>query len=768
MRIGSFNFFPTVLSASIASLMMSPAMAQSGQGEGAEPGLPTVTIRANRGTIQERFEAPGSRVIVGRDDIEQMGADTVSDVLRQLPGVFATTSADGRTEIRMRGMDRNATQILVDGERTSNGRRGGQLPFDQIPSELIERIEVIRSPTPEFSGATGGTINIVLKQSTIQRETNARLTNQFLNDRNAAQVFFSRTGPVNELTADEQKLPPEQRPIPTTYFFMLSAYERLGGVDRQSTVSEFAANSTEERQDSSRSRTKEAMIIPRFTIKPSLKDTITINPFFIVTQSQNSVEGSVTGFNAGSPFSINSSDLTKTDRNLARISTTWAHRFTGNRLETRLFLERGKENTRRSYNSTTIGSGTPSSALTLDDLRVESVWNLTTKLQGFEDTKVWALGAEIDNRVLTADTVTTVTIAQAGPRAPSSLAYRAEQVQAAIWGQNEWSVFGKSTLVGGIRYEGVSRDTLSGGISYSDDWKRWQPSLNIRTPITPGLQLRAGLAQVTRIPALLDSVGRTVPSVGINSSTRPDVVGNPRLKSETTLSLDVGIEIRLGGESAAPSATGGQGRGGQGRPGGDVPADGQAGVNLFLRDIKDPIVRSTTFDTVNKRWSQRPENGDSGMAWGVETDLKIPLNAVGLAGWNFNGNASLLASKGDLAKGGVGRIPGQPRYLVNMSIAKPIPRAGGFFGGATLSLVGASDLKDSSTSGGKSEALTRLDAYVGQVVAKLGYWRLGINNLNNAGRNRARYDFDSVGNVRTELANERSGRSVFLTVGTRF
>jgi outer membrane receptor for ferrienterochelin and colicins len=765
MRIGSFNFFPTVLSASIASLMMSPAMAQSGQGEGAEPGLPTVTIRANRGTIQERFEAPGSRVIVGRDDIEQMGADTVSDVLRQLPGVFATTSADGRTEIRMRGMDRNATQILVDGERTSNGRRGGQLPFDQIPSELIERIEVIRSPTPEFSGATGGTINIVLKQSTIQRETNARLTNQFLNDRNAAQLFFSRTGPVNELTADELKLPPEQRPIPTTYFFMLSAYERLGSVDRLSNVNSSSGNSTEAREDNSRSRTKEAMIIPRFTIKPGLKDTITINPFFIVTQSQNSVEGNVTGSNNVGPFSISSADLTKTDRSLARVSTTWARRFSGTRLETRVFLERGKEDTHRSYNSTTTGSGTPSSALTLDDSRVESVWNLTTKLQGFEDAKVWAVGGEIDNRVLTANTVTAV---QTGPGTSSNLAYRAEQVRAAIWGQNEWSVFGKSTLVGGIRYEGVSRDTLSGGISYSDDWKRWQPSLNIRTPITPGLQLRAGLAQVTRIPALLDSVDRIVPSVGINSSTRPDVVGNPRLKSETTLSLDVGIEIRLGGESAVPSGTGGQGRGGQGRPGGDVPADGQAGINLFLRDIKDPIVRSTTFDTVTGRWSQRPENGDSGMAWGVETDLKIPLNAVGLAGWNFNGNASLLASKGDLANGGVGRIPGQPRYLVNMSIAKPIPRAGGFFGGATLSLVGASDLKDSSTSGGKSEALTRLDAYVGQVVAKLGYWRLGVNNLNNAGRNRARYDFDTAGNIRTELANERSGRSIFLTVGTRF
>jgi outer membrane receptor for ferrienterochelin and colicins len=196
----SHHFRITVLALLIMNIAEPKlTFAQATQGEAAEPGVTTITVRGSRGTLQERFEAPGSRVIVGRDDIEQMGADTVSDVLRQLPGVFANTGADGRTEIRMRGMDRGATQILVDGERTSNGRRGGQLPFDQIPSELIERIEVIRSPTPEFSGASGGTINIVLKQSTIQRETNIRLTNQFFQGRQAGQMFFK---PASGKTAD--------------------------------------------------------------------------------------------------------------------------------------------------------------------------------------------------------------------------------------------------------------------------------------------------------------------------------------------------------------------------------------------------------------------------------------------------------------------------------------------------------------------------------------------------------------------------------------
>jgi outer membrane receptor for ferrienterochelin and colicins len=754
------------------------ALAQSSQGEAAEPGVTTVTVRGSRGTLQERFEAPGSRVIVGRDDIEQMGADTVSDVLRQLPGVFANTGADGRTEIRMRGMDRGATQILVDGERTSNGRRGGQLPFDQIPSELIERIEVIRSPTPEFSGASGGTINIVLKQSTVQRETNMRLTNQFFQGRQAGQLFFSRTGPVNDLTPEELALPPEKRPIPTTYFFMVSAYERLGGVNRIGTTTTTTGGTsfTDNRTDNSRSRTKEILIIPRFTIKPNLKDTITINPLFTATQTKSSVDGHVVGSST-----TGSLDETTTNRTLARVSTTWAHRYTANRLETRFSIERGQEDTQRNFTS----MGPTSSASTLADERAETVWNLATKLQGFEDAKVWVLGTEIDNRVLTANTLTTVTPIVLGPSTPNSLGYRAEQLRTALWGQNEWTVFSKSTLVGGLRYEGVKRDTVSAGKPYADNWTRWQPSLNLRTPINPGLQFRAGVAQNTRIPALLDVVDRYVPSVGVNSQTRPGALGNPTLKPETTLSFDMGFEMRLGNDGGAiqgrnagesPNTRVQGASGGRSGSGAAAPTQGQAGINVFVRDISDPIVRRTYLDyppdvqstnLSDRRYIQRPENGIGGLAWGVETDIKYPLNFIGLYGWNFNGNASLLKSKTDLSDGGKGRIPGQPHYLLNLSIAKPLPRSGGFFGGGNINVAGASDLKDSSTSSGRSRSVARLDAYIGQVLPNLGYWRLGVYNLNNVGRDRVRLDTDN-GTSRTEQTTDRSGRSIFLTFGTRF
>ena len=755
-----------------------------GGDQSSEQGIPTVTIRANRQTLQERFEAPGSRVIVGREDIEQMGADNISDVLRQLPGVMATTGADGRTEIRMRGMDRSATQILIDGERTSNGRRGGQLPFDQIPADAIERIEVIRAPTAEFSGATGGTINIVLKQSSVRRETSVRLTNQNIYGLNAAQFFLSKSGPVSEPPPNQEDLPPEQRAQPATYFFLLSAYERLGGNERLGSVTNSLKTDSSNSHDVSRSHTKELLLIPRFTIKSGLKDTITINPFLVATNTRYLVNGTVDGMAGSQAFSSSSSDGTQTDRTLARISTTWAHRLSKSRLETRVSLERGRETTHRDFSGSTVSGGATTNALsTLDDSRAENVWNIASKLQGFEGTHVWALGGEIDHRALTASTNTAIL---SGPGISSNLPYRSEQRRLALWAQNEWTVFEKATVTGGLRVEQLNRDTDSSGKAYIDSWLRYQPSVNLRVPVSDGLQFRAGLAQLTRIPALLDVIDRLVPSTGVNSPTRPDSLGNPLLKPETTLSFDVGFEMRLGGEpgSVIPAGQGTRAGGGQGgaqvgaaggagsgQAGGGRAAPvtfGQAGLNFFVREISDPIVRRTFLNSAG-RWTQTPENGVSGLAYGLEADMKTPLAGIGLSGWNFNTNASLLKSQGDLSDGSRGRIPGQPHYLFTAGVAKPINRAGGFFGGGNITITGASDLKDSGLSSGRLRAVARLDAFVGQTIRNLGYWRLGFYNLTNAGRNRVRYDLDSVTqNLRTEQTVDRTGRGLYLTIGTQF
>ena len=751
--------------ASLTASFNNTASAQSRQDQSGNPGdvqsLETVTIRSTRSSLDDRFNSPGSRVIVTKEDVEAMGADTIGDVIKQLPGVVATTGADGRSEIRMRGMDRNATQILIDGERQSNARRGGQLPIDQIPADLIERVEVIRSPMAEFSGASGGTINIVLKSAVIQRETNIRISNQYLLGQNAAQIFLSRTGPLYEPPANNKDLPLDQRVVPPSYFFGMSVYERVGGNDRTAQVttsalpnSPLAVTGEESREEASRSRTREAVFFPRMTVKLSSKDSVAINPFLVIGQSTTQVGSTATG-NLVSTLGNNvytnqSNERNNIDRYQGRLSTTWTHRLTSAKIETRMFLEKGHEQTDRNAttsNNSSLLNFAGGRQTVSRDLRDENVYSLSSKIAGVEETHVWTVGGEYEHRGLTANTVTTNSfINSITPSLTTDQSYTSKQDRISVFGQYEWTVFKDGTLTSGLRAERLNRETDSAGTLYKDASTRLQPSLNLRLPIDKESQARVGLARNSRIPALLDIIDRTVPSTGQNSSTRPDTIGNPLLKPEQTLSLDAGWEYR--------NAKGIQG-----------------GINGFIRDISDPIIRPTSF--ANGRWIQRPENGLKGQAWGIETDVRMPLALVGLQGWNMVASASWLASKIDLtggAQGNIqGRIPGQPHYVLNINIAKPIPRAGGFYGGGTLNINGASSLGDSATGSGTARATARLDLNAGYVFEKIGFVRLGVNNVTNSGRDRVRFDTDGVaGTLRTEGITDSSGRGVLLSVGTRF
>jgi len=78
---------------------------------------------------------------------------TADEVLKKVPSV--TVDLDGNVTLR------NATpQILVDGRPTT-------LTMDQIPAEVIDKIEVITNPSAKYdaSGGQAGIINIVMKKN---------------------------------------------------------------------------------------------------------------------------------------------------------------------------------------------------------------------------------------------------------------------------------------------------------------------------------------------------------------------------------------------------------------------------------------------------------------------------------------------------------------------------------------------------------------------------------------------------------------------------
>lgn len=85
-------------------------------------------------------------------DLSTRGGTGV-DVMKNIPGL----SVDVEGNVQLRG---SSPQVLIDGRPSS-------ITLDQIPSEDIERIEVITNPSVVFdASSTGGIINVILKKNT--------------------------------------------------------------------------------------------------------------------------------------------------------------------------------------------------------------------------------------------------------------------------------------------------------------------------------------------------------------------------------------------------------------------------------------------------------------------------------------------------------------------------------------------------------------------------------------------------------------------------
>lgn len=92
------------------------------------------------------------RVFNVERDLTTRGGNGV-DVMKNIPGL----SVDVEGNVQLRG---SSPQILIDGRPTS-------ITLDQIPSEEIERVEVITNPSVVFDASTtGGIINVILKKNT--------------------------------------------------------------------------------------------------------------------------------------------------------------------------------------------------------------------------------------------------------------------------------------------------------------------------------------------------------------------------------------------------------------------------------------------------------------------------------------------------------------------------------------------------------------------------------------------------------------------------
>ncbi len=164
----------------IGFALVSVLWAQESETASSEAKIEKTVVTATRTEVSLK-DAPGAITIITAEDIKDMPANDILDVVRETAGIsLIGRGTGGRSVISVRGLNSWHSLILVDGKRVAaSDPVFGHSDFEQnwIPLESIERIEVVRGPLSALYGseAIGGVINVITKKSTDEWRGSARI-----------------------------------------------------------------------------------------------------------------------------------------------------------------------------------------------------------------------------------------------------------------------------------------------------------------------------------------------------------------------------------------------------------------------------------------------------------------------------------------------------------------------------------------------------------------------------------------------------------------
>lgn len=133
---------------------------------GDQPALNEVVVTATR-VEQSIDQIIGAVHVITREEIERLQPQSLQDLLRNQTGIDLTSQGGlGKlTAMFIRGTENEHVLVLIDGVRTGSVS-SGTTPFEYLPPDQIERIEIVRGPRSSLYGADaiGGVIQIFTRK----------------------------------------------------------------------------------------------------------------------------------------------------------------------------------------------------------------------------------------------------------------------------------------------------------------------------------------------------------------------------------------------------------------------------------------------------------------------------------------------------------------------------------------------------------------------------------------------------------------------------
>lgn len=669
--------------------------AESGK-EGQQVGVQQVTVSGERvNDLEDRRQASAAKLVFGRAELDRNGDSSLTEVLKRLPGINIGGRPGGRGgEVRMRGMGGGFTQILINGERAPRG-----FALDSLSPDQVERIEIIRGTVAEHSTqAIAGTINIILREGFQQRDIQLKLSDNFAYGQHQPQISLAAPGKLGNLS----------------YTLNLSVAQNRHQDSSVSRKFDLPAGQELEEEDQlrmQRSRTDVIHFAPRLAWRFENGDNLVLQSFMMHNQGREQGLSLLSHPQGRAPLPYAKADWSsESEFTMGRMFGTWTHKMAeGARLELKF-----------GANSFFNESETPRQEYDSGGFLKQSLFDRTsTRERGAN------LGLKYSTPLGEGHMLTTGIEGEKSRRIQTRLALvnqlpdpfnnasdddlEASSRRLAAFIQDEWEINKQWALNLGLRWESIriSSDRINSA--------QVNNSSSVLSPIVhavwrlPGKerdQVRMSMTHSYRAPPLSNLIAQPALSRN-NGATSPDRIGNPNLKPEQALGLELAFEHYM-------------------REGGLLSA------NLFNREIKQLLRRETVLiDTAGgQRWVSRPVNLGRATVRGLELEAKFRLPQIieNAPNIDLRANYSLYWSAVDDIPGPENRIDGQAKHSANLGLDYRIPGSGLTVGGS-LNWTPANAIATSGEQVVSNNAKRQLDVYGLWKVNNYTQLRIAANNV---------------------------------------
>ena len=604
---------------------------------------PVQQIIINGGGEDQRARSTTTAIIVGRDAIMRQGDASLFDVLKRQPGITLDAGPGKPPSIRMRGMGGGYVSILLNGVAAP-----GDFSLESISPDLIERIEIARASTAETSSqAVAGTMNVILRRPGPVKGGGAnevKVGSAFVHGQVAPQLVAQHSGRNGALE-----------------YGLTATLRRNENPIAAVTVEEGTRPALLRRTAWTDHQIEDMLeLAPRLSWQMTAADTVT-SQSYLRKRHINNAKRESESTRIGAPTAFPLAFQTYETRPVhAYADVAWTRKLeAGARLAVKISsFYTTRDAAFAYYGMTPRGALLESHLVASGPIERESTFNGSWR-RPLWDSHALAAGWEFGRKQRSEYRRERQTDAAGALLLASDENYRATVSRSAFFIQDEWDINAAWSAYLGLRREMLHTSGKGNADAPVDvDAGQWSPVFQTlfkpkreAGDVGPRDQFRLAVSRTYKAPSIFQLMPRRYTVDNNNSAANPDQQGNPRLRPELALGIDVSWERYIG-------------------------AGAMVSLSALHKRIGDiALVRISESGGV---WTAMPDNQGSATVRGIE--------------WEGTATLGLLAARANLARnwsrvdsvpGPNNRIAGQAAYSGNVGLdyASPTQRVdlGGTF-----------------------------------------------------------------------------------------